>query len=80
MTDSYQTKPISTFDEICRVTIETMVTMDMETLLQFKKQAEREFFRAKITKGQVDLALSLKQQEQERIRREEDANQQSLLD
>ncbi|MCH2548253.1 MAG: hypothetical protein MK052_11690 [Alphaproteobacteria bacterium] len=80
MNDSHQHKPISTFDEICHLTIETMCSMDMEELLRLKKQAESELFRAKITKGQVDLALSLKQQERERVQREADANQPSMLD
>lgn len=79
MNDS-QHKPISTFDEICHLTIETMRKMDMETLLQLKKQATREFDRAKLTKGCIDLALSLKAQDQDRASREADENQQSLLD
>lgn len=72
--------PISTFDEICHITIETMRKMDMETLLQLKKQATREFDRAKLTKGCIDLALSLKQQDQDRAVKEADDNQPSLLD
>lgn len=79
MNDS-QHKPISTFDEICHLTIETMRKMDMETLLQLKKQSTREFDRAKLTKGCIDLALSLKAQDQDRAAREADENQQSLLD
>lgn len=79
MNDS-QHKPISTFDEICHLTIETMRKMDMETLLQLKKQATREFDRAKLTKGCIDLALSLKAQDQDRASRDADENQQSLLD
>ena len=35
-------KPISTFDEICRITIDTMRKMELETLLQLKKQAALE--------------------------------------
>lgn len=73
-------KPISTFDEICHLTIETMRRMDMETLMQLRKQAVREFDRAKLTKGCIELALSLKTQDQERAAREADQNQQSLLD
>ena len=53
-------KPISTFDEICHLTIGTLSKMDLETLLQLKKQAARELDRAKMTKGHIDLALSLK--------------------
>lgn len=73
-------KPISTFDEICHLTIETMRKMDMETLLQLKKQATREFDRAKLTKGCIELALSLKAQDQDRAIKEADDSQQSLLD
>ncbi|MAR56552.1 MAG: hypothetical protein CMM93_05160 [Rickettsiales bacterium] len=80
MNDSQQNKPISTFDEICHLTIETMRNMDMETLLQLKKQATREFDRAKLTKGCIELALSLKAQDQDRAQKEADENQQSLLD
>ncbi len=80
MNDSQQNKPISTFDEICHLTIETMRKMDMETLLQLKKQATREFDRAKLTKGCIELALSLKAQDQDRAQKEADENQQSLLD
>jgi hypothetical protein len=54
--------------------------MDMENLLQLKKQATREFDRAKLTKGCIELALSLKAQDQDRAIREADDNQQSLLD
>ena len=80
MDDSHDTKPISTFDEICHLTIETMRKMDMETLLQLKKQATREFDRAKLTKGCIELALSLKAQDQERAALAEDENQLGLLD
>lgn len=80
MNDSQHDKPISTFDEICHLTIETMRNMDMETLLQLKKQATREFDRAKLTKGCIELALSLKAQDQDRAQKEVDENQQSLLD
>lgn len=80
MTDQNENKPISTFDEICYLTIETMRKMDMENLLQLKKQATREFDRAKLTKGCIELALSLKAQDQDRAVREADDNQQSLLD
>ncbi|MDB2414136.1 hypothetical protein N9W34_00015 [Rickettsiales bacterium] len=80
MTDHNNNKPISTFDEICHLTIETMRQMDMETLLQLKKQATREFDRAKLTKGCIELALSLKAQDQDRAIKEADSNQQSLLD
>ena len=73
-------KPISTFDEICHLTIETMRRMDMETLMQLRKQAVRELDRAKLTKGCIELALSLKQQDQDRAVRDADENQQSLLD
>lgn len=72
--------PISTFDEICHLTIETMRRMDMETLMQLRKQATREFDRAKLTKGCIELALSLKTQDQERATSEADENQPSLLD
>lgn len=81
MNDSQHSKPISTFDEICHLTIETMCRMDMETLMQLKKQATREFDRAKLTKGCIELALSLKAQDQDRAAPEEvDDRQQSLLD
>ncbi|PZP83614.1 MAG: hypothetical protein DI551_06085 [Micavibrio aeruginosavorus] len=77
MTDS---KPISTFDEICHLTIETMRKMDMQTLWQLKKQAAKELDRAKLTKGCIDLALSLKQEDEDRAAQAEDDNQPSLLD
>ncbi len=80
MNDSQQNKPISTFDEICHLTIETMRKMDLETLLQLKKQATREFDRAKLTKGCIELALSLKAQDQDRAIKEADDNQPSMLD
>ena len=80
MNDSQQHKPISTFDEICHLTIETMRKMDMETLLQLKKQAVRELDRAKLTKGCIDLALSLKTQDHDREVAQADANQPSMLD
>lgn len=73
-------KPISTFDEICHLTIETMRQMDLETLLQLKKQASKELDRAKLTKGCIELALSLKQEDQDRATRQSDENQPSLLD
>ncbi|MCI5050626.1 MAG: hypothetical protein MRY32_09940 [Rickettsiales bacterium] len=79
MNDSHN-KPISTFDEICHITIETMRKMDMETLLGLKKQAVRELDRAKLTKGCIDLALSLKQQDHDREVAQADANQPSMLD
>ena len=78
MNDSH--KPISTFDEICRLTIETMRKMDMQTLWQLKKQAAKELDRAKLTKGCIDLALSLKQEDEDRAAQAEDDNQPSLLD
>lgn len=80
MTESDNRKPISSFDEICRVTIETMQKMDMETLLSLKKQAIREYDRAKLTKGCIELALSLKAQDQERAALAEEENQLGLLD
>ena len=80
MNDSHENKPISTFDEICHLTIETMCKMDMENLLQLKKQATRELDRAKMTKGHIDLALSLKQTALDRASAEADDNQQNLLD
>ncbi len=73
-------RPISTFDEICRLTIETMRRMDMQTLWNLKKQASKELDRAKLTKGCIELALSLKQQDEDRAAEAEDANQPSLLD
>lgn len=78
MNDSH--KPISTFDEICHLTIETMRKMDMQTLWQLKKQAAKELDRAKLTKGCIDLALSLKQEDEDRAAQAEDDNQPSLLD
>ncbi len=80
MNDSQHNKPISTFDEICHLTIETMRKMDMESLLQLKKQAVRELDRAKLTKGCIDLALSLKTQDHDREVAQADANQPSMLD
>jgi hypothetical protein len=79
MNDSHN-KPISTFDEICHITIETMRKMELETLLQLKKQASAELDRAKLTKGCIELALSLKHQDQDRAASRADENQQSLLD
>ena len=73
-------KPISTFDEICRITIETMHHMDMETLLRLRKQATRELDRAKLTKGCIESALALKQEDHERDAAQADANQLNLLD
>ena len=73
-------KPISTFDEICRLTIDTMRKMELETLLQLKKQAAIELDRAKLTKGCIELALSLKQEDQQPIPEQADDGQQSLLD
>ena len=78
MNDSH--KPISTFDEICHLTIETMRKMDLETLLQLKKQATKELDRAKLTKGCIELALSLKNEDQDRSVKQIDDSQQSLLD
>ncbi len=78
MNDS--SKPISTFDEICRLTIDTMRKMELETLLQLKKQAAIELDRAKLTKGCIELALSLKQEDQQPIPEQADDGQQSLLD
>lgn len=78
MNDSH--KPISTFDEICHLTIETMRKMNMQTLWQLKKQAAKELDRAKLTKGCIDLALSLKQEDEDRAAQAEDDNQPSLLD
>lgn len=75
-----QSKPISTFDEICRLTIDTMRKMELETLLQLKKQAAIELDRAKLTKGCIELALSLKQEDQTSIPEQADDGQQSLLD
>ena len=80
MNDSHHNKPISTFDEICHLTIETMRKMDMESLLQLKKQAVRELDRAKLTKGCIDLALSLKTQDHDREVAQADTNQPSMLD
>jgi len=56
-------KPISTFDEVCRLTVETMCSMDMEALLLLKKQAKIEFERAKLAKGCIEFALFLKNYE-----------------
>jgi hypothetical protein len=78
MNDSH--KPISTFDEICHLTIETMRKMDMQTLWQLKKQAAKELDRAKLTKGCIELALSLKQEDEDRAAKAEDENQPSMLD
>ncbi len=73
-------KPISAFDEICRVTIITMHSMDMETLLRLKKQAAHELDRAKLIMGCIKTALSLKQEDLDRANREAEENQPSLLD
>jgi hypothetical protein len=73
-------KPLSTFDDICHLTIETMRQMDMETLLRLRKQATRELDRAKLTKGCIEVALSLKQQDQDRTTQEDDDAQPSFLD
>lgn len=73
-------KPISAFDEICHLTIKTMHSMDMETLLRLRKQATRELDRAKLTKGCIEAALALKQEEQDRAPDQADDGQQSLLD
>jgi len=73
-------KPISTFDEICRLTIDTMRKMELEVLFQLKKQAAIEFDRAKLTKGCIELALSLKQEDQDNAVKQADDAQQSLLD
>ena len=70
-------KPISTFDEICHLKIDTMRKMDLETLIQLKKQAAIEFDRAKLTKGCIELALSLKQQEQPPANPQENSEQQA---
>ena len=75
-----ESKPISAFDEICHLTIKTMHSMDMETLLRLRKQATRELDRAKLTKGCIDAALALKQEEQDRAAQEADDGQQNLLD
>ena len=73
-------QPLSSFDEICHLMVKTMLRMDMQTLWNLKKQATRELDRAKLAKGCVELALSLKQQEEDRAAEAEDANQPSLLD
>jgi len=80
MNDSPTGKPISAFDEICRITRDTMQSMDMETLLRLRKQAVHELDRAKIVKGCIDTALSLKREEAERAAQEADDSQPSLLD
>lgn len=79
MNDS-PSKPLSAFDEICGLTIRTMHRMDMETLLQMQKQAVHELDRAKLTKGCIDTALSLKRRELEGAQQAADEAQQSLLD
>lgn len=73
-------KPISTFDEICHLTIDVMCRMDLETLLQLKKQAASELDRAKMTKGHIDLALSLKQAELDKAEDYNNHDQQCLFD
>lgn len=57
-----------------------MRRMDMQTLWQLKKQAAKELDRAKLTKGCIDLALSLKQEDEDRAAQAEDDNQPSMLD
>jgi hypothetical protein len=72
-----KTPPISAFDEICQLTIETMRKMDLETLLQLKKQAAKELQRAKLADGCIKLALSLKEEDElKRARAEEEAKAQ----
>ena len=73
-------KPISAFDEMCRVTIETMERMDMETLLRLRKQATHELDRAKLIMGCIKTALSLRKEALESVSQEADDGQQSLLD
>ncbi len=80
MTDSYDNKPISTFEEICHLTIKTMCQMDLETLMQLRKQVVRELDRAKLTKGFIDAALSLRQSELDRASAQANDNQQNLFD
>lgn len=48
MNDSTNQKPISAFDEICMLTEQTMRSMNLETLQDLKKQAQRELQRADI--------------------------------
>lgn len=73
-------KPISAFDEMCRVTILTMESMDMETLLRLKKQATREFNRAKLIMDCIKTALSLREEAVDSAAQEADTAQGSLLD
>lgn len=81
MNDSQHNKPISTFDEICHLTIETMRRMDLEELLPLEKQAKHELEKAKLTHGCIKLVLSLKEEDRDRaIQEEADDGQQSLLD
>ncbi len=79
MNDSQQ-KPISAFDEICHLTIETMRKMDMETLLELKDQATLEFNRAKLTKACLETALSVKAAERKMAANQPDPDQPTLLD
>lgn len=53
-------RPISFFDEICRLTIESMRKMDVEKLMLLRSYATQELERARLSKGCIELALALK--------------------
>lgn len=62
MADHDNDTPISSFDEICHLTIETMRRMDIEELRLLKIQADHEFNRALMAKGCLSFVLSLKEE------------------
>lgn len=68
------------FDDICRTMIRTMCRMDMQTLQALKMQAAKELQQAKLAKGCIDYAISIKKEHEDRAAEAEDANQPSLLD
>ena len=46
---NYSLPPISAFDEICRLTEQTMRGMELDELILLHKQATREFHRAALS-------------------------------
>lgn len=72
-------KPLSILDEIYHLTLENMRSMELQTLQQLKKQATKELERAKLTKGCIDLVLSLKSDDEESNKMLIIQNQKELL-
>lgn len=68
------------FDDICRLMIQTMCRMDMQMLQTLRVQATKELQQAKLAKGCVDYAITLKKEQEDRAAEAQDANQPSLLD